>query len=127
MSDSPEVSGDRSLRRRFGRPRLATVRDYGIIAIFVALFLVLTFASSAFLSKTNLLNILDQSAPIGIIACGMTLVLIAGGFDLSAWSHLCLGWHRGCNRDESHRSCARPDHRSRVRPCTGYRERRFRG
>ena len=84
MSDSPEVSGDRSLRRRFGRPRLATVRDYGIIAIFVALFLVLTFASSAFLSKTNLLNILDQSAPIGIIACGMTLVIIAGGFDLSA-------------------------------------------
>ena len=29
-------------------------------------------------------NILDQSAPVGIIACAATLVIIAGGFDLSA-------------------------------------------
>lgn len=66
--------------RRFA---LVALRDYGIVAIFVGLFVALTLASDAFLTKTNLLNILDQSAPLGIIACGMTIVIIGGGFDLS--------------------------------------------
>jgi ribose transport system permease protein len=49
----------------------------------VALFVALTVLSDAFATKTNLLNILDQNAPLGIIACGATLVIVAGGFDLS--------------------------------------------
>jgi ribose transport system permease protein len=72
-----------ALQRWRSRPRTAVIRDYGIIVIFVALFITLASSSSAFLSKNNLLNILDQSAPIGVIACGATLVMIAGGFDLS--------------------------------------------
>jgi ribose transport system permease protein len=50
---------------------------------FVALFVTLSVASDAFLTKANLLNLLDQNAAIGIIACAMTLVIVAGGFDLS--------------------------------------------
>lgn len=65
------------------RWQLGRVRDYGIVTTFVLLFVVLSFSSSAFLTSTNLLNILDQNAAIGIIACGGTLVIIAGGFDLS--------------------------------------------
>jgi ribose transport system permease protein len=59
------------------------VRDYGIVFAVLALFVVLSFSSEAFLTKTNLLNILSQNAPLGIIACGATLVIVAGGFDLS--------------------------------------------
>lgn len=59
------------------------LRDYGILIAFVALFLTLAITSDAFLTKTNLLNILNQWAPTGVIACGGTLVIIAGGFDLS--------------------------------------------
>ncbi len=75
-------------RRRLpalGRPqfRLAALRDYGIIAAFVALFIVLSLSSDVFLNLTNWLNILDQWSAIGIMACGWTLALIAGGFDLS--------------------------------------------
>lgn len=71
-----------------GAPRLrrlgvVAVRDYGIVGIFLALFATLAVSSDAFLTKTNLLNILDQSAALGIIACGMTIVIIGGGFDLS--------------------------------------------
>jgi ribose transport system permease protein len=44
---------------------------------------VLSVASDAFLTKDNLLNLLDQWAPVGIMACGVTLVFIAGGFDVS--------------------------------------------
>ena len=63
---------------------MQTLRDYGIVLILIALFAVLSAASDAFLTTTNLLNILDQWAPVGLIALGMTFVLIAGGFDLSA-------------------------------------------
>jgi ribose transport system permease protein len=59
------------------------VRDYAIIFTFTALFITLSLWSPVFLTRTNLLNILDQSSALGIIACGGTVVFIAGGFDLS--------------------------------------------
>ena len=65
------------------RPSLARLRDYGVVFATAALFVALAISSDAFLTTTNLLNILDQNAAIGIIACGGTLVMIAGGFDLS--------------------------------------------
>ena len=45
--------------------------------------IVLSLASDAFLTPRNLLNILNQNAPLAIIACALTLVIIVGGFDLS--------------------------------------------
>jgi ribose transport system permease protein len=65
------------------RLRLAWLRDFGIVASAGALFIALSFASDAFLTWTNLANVLDQWAPVGIMACAATLVIIAGGFDLS--------------------------------------------
>ena len=65
---------------------LAVVRDYGIVIVFVALFVVLSLASPVFFSRVNLLNILDQWSATLIIAVAGTLVLIAGGFDLSVGS-----------------------------------------
>jgi ribose transport system permease protein len=72
------------VRRAGERMRRIGVHDFGILGVVIALFLVLSVSSDAFLTKTNLLNIADQYAPLGIIACGATLVIIAGGFDLSA-------------------------------------------
>ncbi|MBS1870277.1 MAG: ABC transporter permease [Actinobacteria bacterium] len=68
------------------RMRLAAVRDYGIVVSFVILFVVLCFASDAFLSKTNLLNILSQWSPTLIMAAAATIVFASGGFDLSIGS-----------------------------------------
>ncbi len=65
------------------RLQLGRVREYGIVIVFIALFVVLAIASPTFLNKQNILNVLSQNAPIGIMACGGTLVIIAGGFDLS--------------------------------------------
>lgn len=59
------------------------VRQYGVLFLFVGLFIVLSVSSPAFLQVTNLLNILNQNAPLAIIAMAGTLVIIAGGFDLS--------------------------------------------
>jgi ribose transport system permease protein len=72
-----------ALRQRISLVRLSAVRDYGIVVAFVALFITLSLASDVFLTKDNLLNLAFQAAPIGIMACGGTLVFIAGGFDLS--------------------------------------------
>jgi ribose transport system permease protein len=66
-----------------GRTSGFAVRDYGILICFVALFITLSVSSDAFLTSSNLLNLLDQATPTGIIACAATLVIIAGGFDLS--------------------------------------------
>ncbi len=59
------------------------VRDYGIIVVFIVLFIVLSITSPSFLSVDNLLNIVRQNAAVGIIACAATVVIIGAGFDLS--------------------------------------------
>ena len=59
------------------------VRSLGIVVSFLILFIALSLASDKFLTQRNLLNILDQSAPVGIVACGVTIGIIAGVFDLS--------------------------------------------
>ena len=59
------------------------VRDYGIVVAFIALFVTLSHRERRLPDEDNLLNVVYQSAPIGIMACGGTLVIIAGGFDLS--------------------------------------------
>jgi ribose transport system permease protein len=66
------------------RITLDTLWDFGVVLTFIVLFVALSVASPAFLTVRNLVNILDQSASVGIIACAATLVIIAGGFDLSA-------------------------------------------
>jgi ribose transport system permease protein len=59
------------------------VREVAIVVAFLTLFVVLSISSDVFLTSNNLLNIADQWAPTAIIACGATLVIISGGFDLS--------------------------------------------
>lgn len=50
----------------------------------------LTLATDSFFSVRNFLNILDQVTVIGIIAVGMTFVILLGGIDLSVGSVLAL-------------------------------------
>ena len=59
------------------------VRSLGILLPFIALFIGLSIASTAFLTKVNLLEILDQQSSTLIVAAAGTLVLVAGGIDLS--------------------------------------------
>lgn len=54
-----------------------------VVVLFVVVFACLSFASSAFLKPENIINILNQNAPLAIVATAGTLVIISGGFDLS--------------------------------------------
>jgi ribose transport system permease protein len=70
-------------RQFVGRFDVAIVRDYGVVLAFVALFITLSVSSPVFFTWENMKNLAFQTAPVGIIAAGGTLVFIAGGFDLS--------------------------------------------
>ena len=59
------------------------LRSLGILIPFAVLFVVLSLTSSSFFTRPNLLNILDQQSATLIIAAAGTLVIIAGGIDLS--------------------------------------------
>jgi ribose transport system permease protein len=58
-------------------------RSAGILTPFLILFVALSIGSSPFLTKTNLLNIVDQQSATLVIAAAGTFVLISGGIDLS--------------------------------------------
>jgi len=63
---------------------LGRAREGGIIYPFIVLFIILAiWKGSLFYGKTNLLEILDQQSSTMIIAVAGTMVLIAGGIDLS--------------------------------------------
>ncbi len=54
------------------------------LALIIAI--VLSLASPHFLTASNLFNLMDQSVVIGIVAIGMTFVILTGGIDLSVGS-----------------------------------------
>ncbi|WP_299035150.1 ABC transporter permease [uncultured Pseudokineococcus sp.] len=65
------------------RAPVALARDYGILLVIALLVVGLTLTTDTFLTAGNLRNLLDQMVVVGIIACGVTLCIIAGVFDLS--------------------------------------------
>ena len=63
----------------------------------ILLCVIFTFTTNVFFSVRNALNILDQVTVLGILAVGMTLVIVIGGIDLSVGSILAfvmmvMGW-----------------------------------
>ncbi|HEY5814196.1 MAG TPA: ABC transporter permease, partial [Terrimicrobiaceae bacterium] len=72
-------------------PRKSTLgflTQYGIIIAFLLLCVALTFLNKYFLTPENISNILLQTSINGILAMGMTLVILTGGIDLSVGSVL---------------------------------------
>ena len=59
---------------------------YGISLVFVVLVAALMIISPTFRRPENLWNILQQNSIIGVVSCGMLLMMIVGGFDLSVGS-----------------------------------------
>ena len=62
----------------------------GLLAGLIILFIVGAMLSPVFLGLPNQLNILRQAAFVGIIACGMTYVILAAEIDISVGSLVAL-------------------------------------
>ncbi|EWT05739.1 ABC transporter permease [Intrasporangium chromatireducens Q5-1] len=92
MTDTTPATAPRSVPspqgRRADRSRL--VRDYGIVFSIAILVVLLSISTDTFLTAGNLRNLVDQMAVVGIVACGATLCIISGVFDLSSSAMLAV-------------------------------------
>jgi galactofuranose transport system permease protein len=90
MSQATAAIGEMT-RGRVARAKLASfLQRQGAL---VALFVVCVFASmryDAFLTPENLLNVVRQNSMLGLVALGMTFVILTGGIDLSVGSLLAV-------------------------------------
>jgi len=59
---------------------------YGIFLIFAVMVVAASIMSPAFLSSINLINIVRQMSVVGLIALGVTGVIVSAGIDLSSGS-----------------------------------------
>lgn len=79
-------------------PRVSTAKsrltwlwsEYSVIIAFIIIFIASSIMNPRFLDMNNQLNILMQVSIIGIVALGMTVVMLSGGIDLSVGSVLAL-------------------------------------
>jgi ribose transport system permease protein len=66
--------------------QLAQRLEIRMLALALLIGLCLSLLSPYFLTHSNIFNMLDQSVVIGIVAAGMTFVILIGGIDLSVGS-----------------------------------------
>lgn len=64
------------------------IKKYNLIILLVIFIIISTVLSPNFLTLANFLNLLQQASIPGIVAIGMTLVILLGGIDLSVGSVL---------------------------------------
>jgi ribose/xylose/arabinose/galactoside ABC-type transport system permease subunit len=62
-----------------------------MIVVLIGLVIVTQVLYPGFLKPANLRNVLEQIAPTGLVAVGMTFVIISGAFDLSVGATYALG------------------------------------
>lgn len=65
---------------------VATQIELRMSLVVIVVMAVLSLISPYFLTMNNMLNLLDQSVVVGLLALGQTLVILIGGIDLSVGS-----------------------------------------
>lgn len=65
---------------------MSIIKKYSLAIVLGFLIMLFGSLNPVFISVPNLLNLIDQISIIGIIALGMTLVILIGGIDLSVGS-----------------------------------------
>lgn len=69
---------------------LNILKKQGLIVAFLMVLIVISCFYHGFLARDNVLMVLLQVSIVGVIACGMTLVVIGGNFDLSVGAFVSL-------------------------------------
>lgn len=81
-------AGARALSRRRS---LDVLRNSNLLLVFVLLCVVASILAPEFLTTRNIGNLFQQSSLTGIVAIGMTLVILTAGIDLSVGSTAAFG------------------------------------
>lgn len=64
--------------------------EYNFVVIFLAVVAIATTLSDNFLTFANIANLFQQAAVVGVVAIGMTFVILTGNIDLSVGSIVAL-------------------------------------
>jgi len=84
---NPAVTANRVGTGQQGAQMLSSIfSKYGIFLIFIVMVVAASILSPAFLSPINLINIVRQMSVVGLIALGVTGVIVSAGIDLSSGS-----------------------------------------
>jgi inositol transport system permease protein len=85
--DTQESKRENKTNERSSREIVNDIlRQYGIFFILLGMCIIASLLSPAFLTKINLINIVRQISVIGLIALGVTGVIVTAGIDLSSGS-----------------------------------------
>ena len=91
MENAPTIHDLTETEERDARARIGLfVQKQGALILLALVCIIATARYEAFLMPENLLNVLRQNSMLGIIAVGMTFVILTGGIDLSVGSLLAL-------------------------------------
>ncbi len=74
----------------FGSSKAYLKRNAGILIGLLAICVVISLQSPQFLTQKNIMNVLRQISSNMFLACSMTMILIAGGIDLSVGSMIAI-------------------------------------
>jgi ribose transport system permease protein len=72
--------------RLFSKKNKFRIAEGNLLVIVIVLMVILSFATKNFFTVNNMRNLVRQTSVNGIIALGMTFVIISGGIDLSVGS-----------------------------------------
>ena len=87
LVDTPAPAGPASPRSRL---RLARVRALALVPAILLLVLVGAIIDPVFLSKANMINVMQQQTELSLLVLAEAIILIAGKFDLSLESTIGL-------------------------------------
>jgi ribose transport system permease protein len=85
-NENSNASGENAMRAKIG----SILQQHGALVMLVVVCLLATARYEAFLTEENLFNVLRQNSMLGLVALGMTFVILTGGIDLSVGSLLAL-------------------------------------
>ncbi|MFC7440297.1 ABC transporter permease [Laceyella putida] len=77
-------------RNHFKEKAYHVLNRYGMLFILIALIIFMSILSPTFFTSGNILNIVRQMSVIGIVAIGVTMIIITQGIDLSSGSVIAL-------------------------------------
>jgi inositol transport system permease protein len=81
------ITADKAEKRQQMAHKISSVfSKYGIFLIFAVMVVVASLLSPAFVRPINLINIVRQMSIVGLIALGVTGVIVSAGIDLSSGS-----------------------------------------
>jgi ribose transport system permease protein len=86
MDNSVNTDISKTVMEDTQKKRKSNIANFIRLFLFIAVCIFFIFASENFLTKANIINIVMQVSITGILAIGMTYVIITGGIDLSVGS-----------------------------------------